>query len=70
VSRAVVRYGSKGARHDQVTLTTDGSSAHVGADIKLASGPSTFTSSPRTVVVTVGPGALGSPYILAVAPTR
>jgi hypothetical protein len=64
---AVVRYGSKGARHDQVTLTADGSSADVGEDIKLASGPSTFTSVPKAVVIKVGPGALGSPYVLSVS---
>ena len=66
---AVVRTGSKGSKHDRVTLS-DGSSADVGADIKRASGPSTFTSSPKAVVVTVGPGALGSPYVLAVSPAR
>jgi hypothetical protein len=67
---AVVRYRSKGGPLDQVTLRADGSSTNVGADIKLASGPSTFTSSPKAVMVTVGPGALGSPYVLAVAPAR
>ena len=67
---AVVRTGSKGSRHDQVTLTADGSWADVGSDIKRASGPSTFTSTPKPVVVTVGPGALGSPYVLAVTPAR
>jgi hypothetical protein len=65
---AVVRYGSKGSRHDQVTRTADGSSTDVDEDIKLASGPSTFTSSPKAVVITVGPGALGSPYVLSVSP--
>lgn len=67
---AEVRVGSKGSRHDQVTLAADGSSADVGSDIKLASGPSTFTSSRKRVVITVGPGALGSPYVLAVALAR
>jgi hypothetical protein len=67
---AVVRYRSKGGPLDQVTLTADGASTNIDADIKLASGPSTFTSSPKLVVVTVGPGALGSPYVLAVAPAR
>jgi hypothetical protein len=66
---AEVRVGPKGSRHDQVTLA-DGSSADVGSDIKLASGPSTFTSSRKRVVITVGPGALGSPYVLAVALAR
>jgi hypothetical protein len=62
--------GAKSSRHNRVTLTADGSSTDVGSDIEQTSGPSTFTSRPTPVVVTVGPGALGSPYVLSVAPAR
>jgi hypothetical protein len=67
---AMLVIGAKSSRHNRVTLTADGSSTDVGSDIEQTSGPSTFTSRPTPVVVTVGPGALGSPYVLSVAPAR
>jgi len=67
---AVRHTSSKGGAQNRVTLSSDGRGTDVGSDIATASGPETFTSTSKAVVVTVGPGALGSPYVLAVSPAR